>query len=409
MFDTKELARNAVGMALKDDKPVLDMVAMRRFRLARVQAEIQARECAAAILLSPINTRYATGTRSGQIFSMHHPGRAVVVPLNGGCTVFGGAVETFQPETIQDIRPMPMIGYFPSGAKSQARIDNFAKEIAQFVGEQNAGNKTALDICEPGLIHSLEAEGLEVIGAEPLMEHATAVKCDEEIACLIHAVTVAETGMARMRKALEPGMSENEIFAILQHTNTVMGGEWLEYRLLAAGGHINPWSVEAGDKIIRAGELLAFDCGLIGPYGYSADVSRTFFCEPGHPSDHQKRLYGLAYENVQQNLALVKAGMSFAELSAKSWVPPDEFVAHRYPLMMHGIGMGDEWPSIPWPIDWEADGYDGVLEENMVVCVESFIGSEHGGEGVKLEEQVVVTKDGYQLMSTFPFEAALLG
>ena len=70
--------------------------------------------------------------------------------------------------------------------------------------------------------------------------------------------------------------------------------------------------------------------------------------------------------------------------------------------------MGDEWPCIPWPIDWERDGYDGVLEENMVICVESFIGSEHGGEGVKLEEQVLVTRDGYQLMSTFPFEERLL-
>ena len=114
--------------------------------------------------------------------------------------------------------------------------------------------------------------------------------------------------------------------------------------------------MEAGDRIIRAGELLAFDCGLIGPFGYSADVSRTFFCEPGQPSDHQKRLYALAHENIQENLKLIKAGVSFAELSAKSWMPPDEFVPHRYASMMHGIGMGDEWPSIPWPIDWEANG-----------------------------------------------------
>ena len=70
--------------------------------------------------------------------------------------------------------------------------------------------------------------------------------------------------------------------------------------------------------------------------------------------------------------------------------------------------MTDAWPSIPWPIDWEGDGYDGVLEENMAVCIESFIGTEHGGEGVKLKEQIVVTRDGYQRMSTFPFEDELL-
>ena len=408
MFDAKELARNTKGMSLKDDQSLLDMATMRRFRLARVQAELEAQECAAAILLGPMNTRYATGTRSAQIFSMHHPTRTVVVPVGGACTIFGWSSEGFQPETVREIRATPLVGYFPSGTKSPSRVVRLAKDIAQLVREQGAGDKVALDISEPGLMQALLAEGLQIIPAEPLMEHATSIKCDEEIACLLHAVTVAETGMARMRKALEPGMSENDMYAILQHTNTTMGGEWLDYRLLASGGHINPWTMEAGDRIIRAGELLAFDCGLIGPFGYSADVSRTFFCEPGQPSDHQKRLYALAHENIQENLKLIKAGVSFAELSAKSWMPPDEFVPHRYASMMHGIGMGDEWPSIPWPIDWEANGYDGVLEENMVVCLESFIGSEHGGEGVKLEEQVVVTRDGYQLMSTFPFEMALL-
>ena len=408
MFDTAELARNNPGVLIKDDKPMVDMTAMRQFRLDRLQQEIRSSDCAAAILLSPINVRYATGTRSGQIFSMHHPTRTVVVPVSGGCTIFGWSSEGFRPETVKEIRPTPLIGYFPSGTKSAPRIETLAKDIAELVRQQGAGNKVAVDISDPGFTQGLAAEGLAVIPGEPLVEHATSVKCQEEITCMIHAVTVAETGMARMRKALEPGMTENELWAILQHTNAAMGGEWLEYRLLAAGGHINPWDVEAGDKLIRAGELVAFDCGLIGPYGYSADISRTFFCEPGRPTDHQKRLYSLAYENIQKNLELVKAGITFQELSANSWMPPEEFMAHRYPLMIHGIGMGDEWPSIPWPVDWEADGYEGGLEENMVVCVESFIGSEHGGEGVKLEEQVVVTADGYQQMSTFPYESMLL-
>ena len=408
MFDNKELARNASGFTLKDDNSMPDMAAMRQYRLARLQGEIQSRDCAAAILLGPVNIRYATGTRSMQNFGMHHPTRVAVVPGHGGVTLFGWSGGAFQPETISEVRPIPMPGYFPSGARSEKRIEHLAKEIAAMIRELGVGDRAALDISEPGLTFALAAEGLEIIAAEPLVEHACAIKSNEEIACLVNAVTVAETGMARMRKALEPGMTENDLYAILQHTNTAMGGEWLEYRLLAAGGHINPWMMEAGDKVIRAGELLAFDCGLIGPFGYSADVSRTFFCEPGRPTDHQKRLYSLAYENIQSNLSLVKAGRSFEEMSAKSWMPPDEFLAHRYPSLMHGIGMGDEWPSIPWPVDWEANGYDGVLEENMVVCLESFIGSEHGGEGVKLEEQVVVTTDGCQLMSTFPYESLLL-
>ena len=410
MYDAKELARNAPGMAIKDDGPMIDMVAMREYRLGRLQQEIRARDCAAAILFSSINIRYATGTRSGQIFGLHTPGRAALVPAQGKAVTFGADIvpSTWRPETIERHQGLPMFTYFPAGSRSIGRIAEWAKALAAEIKTLGAGMRVALDMSDPDMLRALEGEGLEVIAAEPLMEHATVVKSPEEVACLIHAVTVAETGMARMRRALEPGMTESELFAVLEHTNIEMGGEWLEYRLLGAGGHINPWGMEAGDKVIRAGELVAFDCGLIGPFGYSADISRTFFCEPGRPSDAQRRLYGLAYENIQRNLELIKAGVSFRELSERSWMPPDEFVARRYPLMLHGIGMGDEWPSIPWPIDWDRDGYDGVLEENMVICVESYIGSERGGEGVKLEDQILVTKDGYQLMSTFPFESDLL-
>ena len=413
MHDTRELARNAPGMTLQDGQEMVDMAAMRAYRLGRVQAQLEANDCAAAVLMGPINIRYATGCGRGQIFNMHCPLQIAVVPRDGQAVLFEGFREGgaagWLPETVAERRPGLTFAYFPVGERNRALSAAWARQVADIVRAIGAGQRVAVDVCDPLGIHALEAEGLEVIAGEPLMEHATLIKCDEEIACMLHAVTVADAAMARIRAALEPGMTESGALAILQHTNIEMGGEWIEYRLLASGGHINPWLIESGDKIIRAGELVALDCGLIGPFGYSADVSRTFLCKPGRATDEQKRLYGLAYENIQRNLDLVKAGMSFRELSERSWMPPEEFHAHRYPMSMHGIGMGDEWPSIPWPIDWENEGYDGVLEENMVICVESFIGSEHGGEGVKLEEQVVVTGDGYQLMSTFPFEDELLG
>ena len=413
MHDTKERARNAPGMTLQDGREMVDMAAMRAYRLARVQSELEANECAAAVLMGPINIRYATGTGRGGLFGMHCPWRTAVVPRDSQVTLFegsrAGTPQGWMPETVAERRFGLRFAYFPAGERNRSLVESWARQIADIVREVGSGQRIAVDVCDPLSIHALEAQELEVIPGEPMMEHATLIKCDEEIACMIHAVTVADTAMARMRAALTPGMTESDLLAILHHTNIEMGGEWIEYRLIASGGHTNPWSIEAGDKIIRAGELVAFDCGLIGPFGYSADVSRTFLCKPGRPTSDQMRLYGLAYENIQRNLDLVKAGTSFRELSERSWMPPQEFHAHRYPMSMHGIGMGDEWPSIPWPIDWDNDGYDGVLEENMAICVESFIGSEHGGEGVKLEEQLVVTRDGYQLMSTFPFEDELLG
>ena len=401
-----ELALHAPGMSYRDDAPGVDMAAMRQYRLKRLQAEIQSAGVDAAVLFSPINIRYATGSRFAQVSSMHFQFRCAVVPPQGGVTLFGwgGDDGTWMPETIAETRPMPVFNYFPAGARSASRLERWVSEIEDLV----EGKRIALDVTYPETLQALERRGFEVGPAQPLKEHAAVIKSKEEIDCLVHSCTVAEVAMARMREALKPGLTENDMAAVLHHTNMAMGGEWIEYRLLASGGHINPWSPEADDKIIRPGELVAFDCGLVGPMGYSADVSRTFRCGPGRPTDKQRTLYKLAYDNIQSNLALVKAGVSFKELSDRSWMPPEEYVRRRYPVMMHGIGMCDEWPAIPWPIDWDDEGYDGVLAENMVMCVESYIGSEHGGEGVKLEEQILVTKDGYQRMSTFPFEDELL-
>ena len=74
----------------------------------------------------------------------------------------------------------------------------------------------------------------------------------------------------------------------------------------------------------------------------------------------------------------------------------------------HGVGVTDEYPMIQKPMDWDAQGYDGVVEENMTLCVESYMGVVGGADGVKLEEQIVVTANGAELLSTFPFEENLL-
>ena len=76
--------------------------------------------------------------------------------------------------------------------------------------------------------------------------------------------------------------------------------------------------------------------------------------------------------------------------------------------MVHGVGLADEWPSIVYPQDWAGYGYDGVIELKMILSVESYIGTENGHEGVKLEEMVLITETGVERLSTYPFEEQLL-
>ena len=113
-------------------------------------------------------------------------------------------------------------------------------------------------------------------------------------------------------------------------------------------------------------------------------------------------------EQIQSNLNLVKPGATFRELREKAWKVPARFDEQKYGSIAHGVGLCDEWPSIPYG-GLSLRVQDGILEPGMVICIESYIGETGGAEGVKLEEQVLVTEAGYQILSTFPFEDALMG
>ncbi len=80
----------------------------------------------------------------------------------------------------------------------------------------------------------------------------------------------------------------------------------------------------------------------------------------------------------------------------------------QYGVKYHGIGLCDEYPAIMHPEDWESGGYDGVLHPGMTLCVEAYIGEVGGGEGIKLEDQVLITETGYELLTHYPYDRRLL-
>jgi Xaa-Pro aminopeptidase len=148
--------------------------------------------------------------------------------------------------------------------------------------------------------------------------------------------------------------------------------------------------------------MISFDIDMIGPYGYCTDLSRSWTCGHTPMNDTQRRLYATALEQINHNLGILKAGMSFREFTEKSWQIPEKHRPYRYTLALHGVGMADEWPLVPLHVDPEA-AYEGVFEDNMVVCVESLM-AEQGTESIKLETQVLVTDRGAERLDTFPWE-----
>ena len=405
-------SRKTPAVTLSDSEAQVDMRKLRGDRLQRVRDGLKARDYGACVLYDPINVRYATGARNMTVWCLHNAVRYCFIPAEGPVTLFDfHNCEHLSAglETVGEVRNATSWFYFGAGPRSEERSKAWAAEIADLVRAHGGGNtRLAMDHCDPFGLAALNAQGVSVHDGLEVLEHARAIKTEEEIALMSVSIGACEVGMARMREALEPGMTENELWSILHQTNIAMGGEWIETRLLASGGRTNPWFQESSDRVIRPGELVSFDTDLIGPFGYCADISRTYFCGPGRPSDEQRRLYRLAWDQIHFNIDILKAGMSFRELAEKAFKLPEKCRPRRYSVVYHGVGMADEYPACAYLDDFETGGYDGVIEPGMTLCVESYIGEAGGAEGVKLEQQVLVTDTGVELLSTFPFEDGLL-
>jgi len=101
--------------------------------------------------------------------------------------------------------------------------------------------------------------------------------------------------------------------------------------------------------------------------------------------------------------------MTYRELAEKAWPIPERYYDRRYPSIIHGVGMHGETPLVAHYGDFDRFSTDDVLEPGMVVSVESYIAEVGGGEGIKLEEEVLITAEGVELISKYPFDERLLG
>ncbi len=409
----EQAAGKTPPVVLTDTEAMVDLAKLRRYRLGRLRAQLAAQDIAACVLFSPLSIRYATGVRNCALFQTHIPSGYLFVPAEGPLVLFDsepGRLTAAGLGTVDEIRDdiLPLSFMF-AGSRYGEWAGKWAAQMDDLLRRHGGGNRRlAVERAGAGPTLALEALGVEVKDGSDVIEPARAIKSPEEILCMNHAIAVAEDGMARMRAALKPGISEVELWSLLWQANIAAGGDWIECRLLSSGDRTNPWQQEASSRRVRPGELVCFDTDMIGPFGYAADISRAYFCGPGKPSALQKEIYRLAHEEVHYNIELMQPGASFREIVEKAYERPEIYRAQHYPVLAHGIGMSDEWPAIFYPED-AAFAYDGVLEPGMTMCVESYMGAVGGPEGVKLEQQVLVTESGPIVLSKFPFEEDLLG
>lgn len=392
------------------DRSEIDLTALRAGRLARLQAMMKRHELPVALLYNTANIRYVTGVDVMGVWTAGTFARYCVLPAEGAPILFEykGSMHV-SGKVVADVRPAYTWQYGGVQARDKAR--EWARSIRAVLGELGlARERLAVDKLDALGFLCLAEEGIAITDVGPATVDAREVKTPEEIeVCKVNGA-IGDAMLGEFRAAIRPGIREYELLAVLSDALLRRQGEFLFARLVASGANTNPWLTEAQDKAVMPGDLVGVDTDANGWEGYVIDVSRTFLCGDT-PSPEQKEAYRVAHDCVLGMLELVKPGMAFAEFAAKAPRLPRAYEAQRYPTMVHQAGLEDEGPGIPYPDDERGPKRimpAREIRENMVLCLECYAGKVGAPFGVKLEDQVVVTPGGAELLSTSPYEAALL-
>lgn len=389
-----------------------DLPRMRAHRHARIVAALAARGLDAILLTDPLNIRYATDAPNMQLWNTHNPFRACLVTASGHMTIWeykGLDHLVAHNPLVREVRNGAGLFYFNVGDRAEEPAAAFAMAVEGLMAEHcGAGRRLAADKLMRVAFAAFAARGIDVLDGEEVMERTRAVKGEDEIRALRCAQAACEAALAEMRRAVRPGMTENDVWAVLHAENIRRGGEWIETRLLASGPRTNPWFQECGPRRLKEGDVLAWDTDLIGAYGMCVDISRSWIVGDAEPSREMIATHREAWTQVWDNWSMLRPGMTLREVAFGTRPVPPEFEALKYGCVMHGVGLCDEWPLVKYPGDWIDGEFEGVLEPGMLLCSESYLGRVGGGFGIKLEDQVLITGTGVENLTRCPFDEKLM-
>ena len=309
-----------LGQAVVDFEERVNIPRLKKERLERLQRQMAKDDLGGLLLFDPLNIRYATGRRSSGAFAMRYFWTYVLVPREGA---------PYIPEDHYDGAPIEGQGGFAEADWRRKKgfawdffltgrnVEEAARLWGQGISDQMnqlgiAGERLGVDRLDFYSMESLRAQEITIADGRVPMEKARVIKTGDEISLIRQACAIADVAICRTRDAIKPGVTENELFSILTATNTAFGGEHMDARLLAAGGNTSPWLVKiASDRIVRPGDLVAYDTDMAGPMGYFADISRTYLCGDGRPNKEQLEAYKLAYNFIYESMDLFQAGHEF--------------------------------------------------------------------------------------------------
>jgi Xaa-Pro aminopeptidase len=379
---------------------------LRDYRLRRAKESLEASGCGAFLLFDFYNIRYTTQTWIGGALGDKMTRYALLA--RGGEPMlwdFGSAARhhrLYSPWLEPENCHAGMLGLRGAIAPSAGLMESAVRQVKGLLEDAGVADApVGVDIVEPAFLFEMQRQGLQVVDSQQFMLDARQIKSPDEIMLLTQAAAMVDGVYQDIVEALKPGIRENEIVALANKRLYEMGSDQVEAINAVSGERCNPHPHNFSDRLIRPGDQAFFD--IIHSFnGYRTCYYRTF--SVGSATAAQRDAYTKAREWMDASIAMIKPGVGTDEVAAV-WPKATDFGFENemaaFGLQFgHGLGLGlHERPiisrlnSMTEPIE---------LQPGMVFALETYCPATDGYSAARIEEEVVVTPDGPQILTLFP-------
>jgi len=413
----------------------VDVDRLRTQRLTRLRTELEGSSLGAVLAFDFTNIRYMTSTHIGT-WAVDKLIRSALLVRGGEPIVwdFGSAAKHHQlynpwldySAAQSEDGHAPHHGATapdqrnPSGARAgistlrgafhpQAGI---AEEVARKIKHELElygllDEPVGVDVIELPILFALQAAGVKVVDGQQLFLEARRIKTRDEIGLLTQAASMVDAAYDRLYEFLRPGVRENECVGLVSKVLYDLGSEYVEGVNAISGERCSPHPHVYSDRIVRPGDPAFFDI-LHSYMGYRTCYYRTFAV--GSASVAQRDAYTRCREYMDHAISLVRPGATTADI-VSVWPTAQEFgfaneeaaFALQYG---HGVGLSIwEKPIFSRLVSLD---HPEVIEEGMVFALETYWPAADGWSAARIEEELVVTADGCEVITKFPAEELLV-
>jgi Xaa-Pro aminopeptidase len=405
------MALKTYGTMAVDWEQRIDFDRLRRERLARIKGLLAQSSMGAVLCFDMNNVRYITATHIGT-WAQDKISRFTLLPQKDEPILwdFGSAARHHQLNCpwLGDRSRAGIPSMRGAMTPEMGRAEDVAKKIRVEL-EMRGLHKEPLgvDVIEPPVMFALQREGITVVDGQQLMSDAREIKTKDEITLLNMSAMMVDAAYYDLYKAMKPGMRENEAVALVAERLYDLGSEYVEGVNAISGERCSPHPHVFSDRVLRPGDPVYYDI-LHSYMGYRTCYYRTFAV--GSASRALVDAYKRCRDYLDASIALIQPGRTTAEVAAV-WPKAQEFgfpnEEAAFALQMgHGIGLAIwEKPMISRLVSFD---YPHEIKPGMVFALETFWPSTDGWSAARIEEEIVVTETGHEVITRFPAEELLV-